>query len=47
MYQKQKGLVMNRENLAKIHVTEIKRLRRFFGERGRGKKRGKIGEKFL
>jgi hypothetical protein len=27
MYQKQKGLAMNRENLAKIYVTEIKRLR--------------------
>jgi hypothetical protein len=41
MYQKQKGLAMNRKDLAKIDVMEIKGLRLFFGDHGRGKKGGK------
>jgi hypothetical protein len=47
MYQKQKGLAMNCENLAKFDVIEIKRFSLFSRNHGRGKKGGKIEAKFL
>jgi hypothetical protein len=39
MYQKQKVLAMDSENLAKIYILEIKRVSLFWGGRG-DKKRG-------
>ena len=47
MYQKKKGLATNRKNLAKIDVTESKQLKRFFGDRRREKKGGKIETRIL
>jgi hypothetical protein len=38
---------MNRKNLAKFDVIEIKRLSLFFSDHGREKKRGKIEAIFL
>jgi hypothetical protein len=39
MYQKQKVLAMDSENLAKIYILEIKRVSLFWGGRG-DQKRG-------
>jgi hypothetical protein len=40
MYQKQKGLAVGGENLAKIYAIEIKRVNLFLS--GRGEKRGEL-----
>jgi len=47
MYQKQKGLAINCENLAKFDAIEIKRFSLFFRDHGRGKKGVKIEAEFL
>jgi hypothetical protein len=43
MYQKQKGLAMNCENLTRIYIVEIKIVSRFCGGQGQGKRGVKNG----